>query len=94
MLRSYNDLHEIFDSLKIYGIWPQASKDVRMYVNTLPQCSPASVGLAQARPNNYNISQNIVHCNHAHLILVGCLPMTECVICVICTQVQTAEVFL
>ena len=36
---------------KIYGIWPQASKDVRMYVNTLPQCSPASVGLAQARPN-------------------------------------------
>ena len=42
-------------SLKIYGIWPQASKqaskNVRMYVNTLPQCSPASVGLAQARPN-------------------------------------------
>ena len=36
---------------KIYGIWPQASKDVLMYVNTLPQCSPASVGLAQARPN-------------------------------------------
>ena len=23
-----------------------------MYVNTLPQCSPASVGLAQARPNH------------------------------------------
>ena len=30
----------------------QASKDVRMYVNTLPQCSPASVGLTQARPND------------------------------------------
>ena len=23
-----------------------------MYVNTLPQCSPASVGLTQPRPNN------------------------------------------
>ena len=31
----------------------QASKHVHVctYVNTLPQCSPASVGLAQARPN-------------------------------------------
>ena len=29
-----------------------ASKHVRMHVNTLPQCSPASVGLAQASPNN------------------------------------------
>ena len=29
-----------------------ASKQERTYVNTLPQCSPASVGLAQARPNN------------------------------------------
>ena len=28
-----------------------ASKQARTYVNTLPQCSPASVGLAQARPN-------------------------------------------
>ena len=26
-------------------------KQARTYVNTLPQCSPASVGLAQARPN-------------------------------------------
>ena len=33
--------------LNIYDIWPQAS----MYVNTLLQCSPASVGLAQARSN-------------------------------------------
>ena len=30
---------------KIYGVWPQAS----MYINTLPQYSPASVRLAQAR---------------------------------------------
>ena len=30
-----------------------ASKNVRMYVNTLLQCSPASVGLAQARPKMY-----------------------------------------
>ena len=35
-------------AFKLYGIWPQAS----MYVtNTLPLLSPASVGLAQARPN-------------------------------------------
>ena len=34
-------------SFKIYGIWPQASK----HTHTLPQCSHASVGLAQARPN-------------------------------------------
>ena len=26
--------------------------------NTLPQCSPASVGLAQASPNNFNILHN------------------------------------
>ena len=30
---------------KVYSIWPQAST----YVNTLPQCSLASVGLTQAR---------------------------------------------
>ena len=35
-------------AFKIYGIWPQANKYV---TNTLPQCSPASVGLAQAHPN-------------------------------------------
>ena len=29
----------------------QASKHVCTYTHTLPQCSPASVGLAQARPN-------------------------------------------
>ena len=28
-----------------------ASKQASTYVNTLPQCSPASVGLAQAHPN-------------------------------------------
>ena len=32
------------------ALW--ASMYVRMYVNTLPQCSPASVGLAQVHPNN------------------------------------------
>ena len=35
-------------------MWPQAHKYV---TNTLPQCSPASVGLAQARPN-YAVSSN------------------------------------
>ena len=40
---------EIFKcTFKIYGIWPQTNKYV---TNTLPQCSPASVGLTQARPN-------------------------------------------
>ena len=28
-----------------------ANKQASTYVNTLPQCSPASVGLAQAHPN-------------------------------------------
>ena len=39
-------------SFKIYGIWPQA--DIHTHIHTytqLPQCSHASVGLAQARPN-------------------------------------------
>ena len=48
------DLREIFECIHIkftvYGR-KQASTNVRTYVNTLPQCSPASVGLAQARPN-------------------------------------------
>ena len=35
----------------VYG-HKQARTYVCMYVNTLPQCSPASVGLAQASPNN------------------------------------------
>ena len=28
------------------------------HVNTLPQCSPTSVGLAQARPNNLTLSRD------------------------------------
>ena len=43
---------EIFKhAIKKYGIWPQANKYI---TNTLPQCSPASVGLAQARPNKHH----------------------------------------
>ena len=38
-------------SFKIYGIWPQASKQA--YTRTHVQCSHASVGLAQARPKHY-----------------------------------------
>ena len=34
-------------SFIIYGIWPQASK----HTHARAQCSHASVGLAQARPN-------------------------------------------
>ena len=43
--RTFNFCEHAF---KIYGIWLQAHKCV---TNTLLQCSPASVGLAQARPN-------------------------------------------
>ena len=47
--RTFN-FREIFKhAFKIYGIWPQANKHV--HIHTLPQCSPASVGLAQAHPN-------------------------------------------
>ena len=35
-------------SFKIYGIWPQASK----HTHARAQCSHASVGLTQARPNH------------------------------------------
>ena len=42
------NFREIFKrAFKIYGIWPQA----RSYTHTSAQRSPASVGLAQARPN-------------------------------------------
>ena len=44
-----SNFREIFkQAFKIYSIWPQANKYV---TNTLQQCSSASVGLAQARPN-------------------------------------------
>ena len=49
------DLREIFEcahlKFTVYG-----RKQARTYVNTLPQCSPASVGLAQARPNEPSIA--------------------------------------
>ena len=45
--RTFN-FREIFKhAFKIYGIWPQAQS----YTHTSAQCSPASVGIAQARPN-------------------------------------------
>ena len=37
-----------------------ASKQGHTYVNTFPQCSPASVGLAQARPN-YGVIFKIIY---------------------------------
>ena len=47
-MRMFN-FWEIFKrAFKTYDIWPQA----RSYTHTSAQCSPASVGLAQARPNN------------------------------------------
>ena len=51
--RMFN-FREIFTrAFKIYIIWPQANKYA---TNTLLQCSPASVGLTQARPTNINFA--------------------------------------
>ena len=36
---------------KIFGIWLQASKQANKHTHTHVQCSPASVGFTQARPN-------------------------------------------
>ena len=56
--RTFN-FREIFKrAFKIYGIWPQANTYV---TNTLPQCSPTSVGLAQACPNNAQTSHLFMH---------------------------------
>ena len=48
-----------------------ASKQASTYVNTLPQCSPASVGLAQARSNqdssaavSFHQRENPKDCTH------------------------------
>ena len=38
-------------SFKIYGIWPQTSKQASKHTHACAQCSHASVGLTQARPN-------------------------------------------
>ena len=49
------NFREIFErTFKIYGIWPQARSfsHTHTHTHTSAQCSPASVGLAQARPNN------------------------------------------
>ena len=54
--------HIIFEcahlKLTVYG-----RKQARTYVNTLLQCSPASVGLAQARPNYAGPLSCILGCN-------------------------------
>ena len=62
-------------TLKIYGIWLQASIDT----HTLPQCSPASVGLAQANPNCKNAWYHF-WCHHALLLLqmIGNRKWTWC----------------
>ena len=50
------DLREIFEcahlKFMVYGC---------KHVNTLPQCSPASVGLTQAHPNYVTSSQKLSH---------------------------------
>ena len=43
-------------SFKIFGIWPQTDRQTYIHTHTHAQCSHASVGLTQARPNyGYNI---------------------------------------
>ena len=36
---------------KIFGIWPQTDRQTYIHTHARAQCSYASVGLAQARPN-------------------------------------------
>ena len=59
------DFQEIFKrAFKIYGIWPQARSVVKnIHTHTSAQCSPASVGLAQARPNYAGPLSCILGCN-------------------------------
>ena len=38
-------------SFKIFGIWPQTDRHTYIHTHARAQCSHASVGLAQARPN-------------------------------------------
>ena len=42
-------------SIEIFSIWPQASKQASRHTHARVQCSHASVGLAQARPNQNGI---------------------------------------
>ena len=61
--RTFNFREKCKRAFKIYGIGPLASKQASTYVtNTLPQCSPASVGLAQARPNNHGLRTRGAKC--------------------------------
>ena len=61
------DLREIFEcahlKFTVYGC-----KQASTYVNTLPQCSPASVALAQARPN-YKSKVTTPQDAHGRLVL-------------------------
>ena len=79
-------------SFKIYGIWPQA----RTYVNTLLQCSPASVGLAQARPNDKHMiilyhplmqlldgSTELAHAHPQCIHLVYRIMWVTCCVCAV-----------
>ena len=53
------DLHEIFEyahlKFAVSGRSKQASKQASIDIHTRAQCSHASVGLAQARPNNMEL---------------------------------------
>ena len=68
------DLREIFDSIrsfKIYGKWSiQASKQASKHRYTRAQCSHASVGLAEARPNYILCSILCGHTVMDHLLVV------------------------
>ena len=44
---------KLMRQFKIYSIWLQANQQTDRHTRAHAQCSPASVGLAQARPNQY-----------------------------------------
>ena len=61
-------------SFEIYGKWSvQASKQASIDTHTCAQCSHASVGLAQARPNKFFIlKENFPFKNFPYITCVGC----------------------
>ena len=59
----WDGIERIFNRSNACVRMPLASKQASTYVtNTLPQCSPASVGLAQARPNNHGLRTRGAKC--------------------------------
>ena len=84
-MRTFN-FRKIFKcTFKIYGIWPQAQSVGWSHTHTSAQCSPASVGLAQARPNYHAACKYTIQLAHTHptthhihlVILLNSIPYSR-----------------